>query len=127
MMKTKRRNTPATQKIMELLKSSDSAQSQDMIEEKLQGSVNRVTIYRILNRFCEDGITHKVVSEDGKNFFALCRNCGKKKHFHNHFHFQCIKCEKVECLEQPVEITLPKGYDFINMNAWISGICKNCD
>ncbi|MEP6712307.1 MAG: transcriptional repressor, partial [Ferruginibacter sp.] len=59
----KRRNTPAKQIILEIFEESDSALSQDIIEQKMKGSVDRVTIFRILNSFCEDGITHRVTSD----------------------------------------------------------------
>lgn len=102
------------------------AMSQDMIEEKMKGNVDRVTIYRILNSFCEDGIVHKVVSDEGKNYFALCNKCDKENHYHDHFHFKCIKCQKVECLMEEVTIKLPKGYQSENVNCWVSGYCSDC-
>ena len=68
----KRRNTPAKNAILTLLNQAGTALSQDMIEEKVKGEMDRVTIYRVLNSFCEDGITHKVLADDGKYYFALC-------------------------------------------------------
>lgn len=126
-MEIKRRNTPAKEMVLKMLQKSDSALSQDMIEKELNGIANRVTVYRILNSFCEDGLVHKVTSEVGKNYFALCKGCEHQKHSHNHIHFQCVKCSKVECLNQKVEVILPKGYQFINMNNVVSGICNNCN
>lgn len=124
-MEIKRRNTPAKEMVLNMLKNSDTALSQDMIEKELNGIANRVTLYRILNSFCEDGLVHKITSDAGKNYFALCKDC-VHKHTHNHIHFQCLECSKVECLNQKVEVILPKGYKFINMNNVVSGICNNC-
>lgn len=126
-MEIKRRNTPAKDKVLNMLKNSDSALSQDMIEKELKGTANRVTVYRILNSFCEDGIAHKVVSESGKNYFALCKGCQPERHSHDHVHFQCIKCLRVECLNQPIEIILPKNYQFITMHNFVTGICNHCN
>ncbi len=123
----KRRNTPAKQKVLSVFKSSNSALSQDMLEEKIGSEMDRVTIYRILNSFCEDGITHRVTSDDGKSYYALCTECEDHDHHHDHFHFKCINCEKVECLDEEVQFTLPKGYHSENMNCWISGYCKACN
>lgn len=122
----KRRNTPVKAAILELLEESDIALSQDMIEQQLKIAADKVTIYRVLNRFCEDGITHRAVSEEGKNYYALCRSCGHEEHTHDHFHFRCLLCDRVECLRETIVVKLPKGYKGVNMNCWISGYCKNC-
>jgi Fur family transcriptional regulator, ferric uptake regulator len=122
----KRRNTPTQQAIMQLLQTANSALSQEMIEQQLKGEADRVTIYRVLNRFCEDGFTHRIVSDDGKSYFALCRGCQGNHHTHDHFHFRCLGCQKVECLSEKVQVTLPAGYRAANVNAWVSGHCANC-
>ncbi len=111
---------------MSLLEEANAALSQDIIEEKMKGSADRVTIYRMLNRFCEDGIAHRAISEEGKSYFALCKNCDEEHHTHDHFHFKCLSCQKVECLEEPVSVKLPRGYRMESMNCWVSGYCKVC-
>lgn len=121
----KRRNTPAQQEILQILQSSSAALSQDMIEAQMLLPADRVTIYRVLNRFCEDGLTHKVVAEDGKSYFALCHSC-TEAHHHDHFHFKCIKCQKIECLNQHIELKVPAGYVVQDMNCIVNGICASC-
>ncbi len=121
----KRRNTNSKVEVLSLLKSSNCALSHDMIQEKLSGSMDRATIYRVLNRFCEDKIVHKVVGDDGKQYFAFCINCAEK-HKHNHFHFRCMKCGKVECLGNEVKVALPHGYVLNNFNGIVSGYCSEC-
>lgn len=121
-----RRNTPAKKAILDLLKSADSALSQDRIEAEVKGEMDRVTIYRVLNRFCEDGITHKILADDGKYYFALCNDCSEHKHNHNHFHFRCITCDKVECLDEKVAVKLPGGYKMENVSGWVTGYCMAC-
>lgn len=126
----KRRNTQSKQEILAALRASDTALSHDMIQEELiqaeQTSFDRATIYRVLNRFCEDGIVHRIVGDDGKQYFALCLNCEKKHHKHNHFHFRCLQCGKVECLEKEINVSLPEGYVSENFNGLISGRCSKC-
>lgn len=122
----KRRNTPIKTAILALLETSDAALSQDMIEQQLTVPADKATIYRMLHRFCEDGITHRVVSEEGKNYYALCRGCAHEKHAHDHFHFRCLSCDRVECLREKIVATLPKGYRGVTMNCWISGYCRDC-
>jgi len=122
----KRRNTDTKNEIHALLKKANSALSHDMIKEKMLTSVDRATIYRILNRLCEDKIVHKIIADDGKQYFAFCVNCQEHNHNHNHFHFRCTKCGTVECLESELKIGLPKNYVFENLNGVISGTCPTC-
>lgn len=121
-----KRNTKAKQLILDSLKNTKSAVSQETLQKELGESVDRATIYRVLNSFCDDGIVHKILSDDGKFYFAFCVNCSEKIHKHNHFHFRCLQCGKIECLPNEVEVKLPKGYKSVNFNGFISGYCSTC-
>lgn len=121
----KRRKTPSKEKILSILKSQDYATSHETIANQIS-DINRATIYRILNQFCEDGIAHRIVGENGKQFFALCKTCEVQNHHHNHLHFQCNACEKVECFESELNIALPNGYSIENFNGLVNGYCNNC-
>lgn len=121
-----KRNTASKQMILGFLKKSESAVSQEILQKELGEAIDRATIYRILNSFCEDGIVHKIWGNDGKFYFAVCMNCSEKKHKHNHFHFKCITCGKIECLPNEMEIHLPEGYQSVTFNGFISGYCKEC-
>ena len=121
-----KRNTKSKQLILESIKSAHSAVSQESLQEKLGSSVDRATIYRVLNGFCEDGIVHKVIADDGKQYFAICVNCAGKKHHHNHFHFRCLNCGKLECLPSELTVGLPSGYSAVNFNGVVSGYCGVC-
>ncbi|NAS13967.1 Fur family transcriptional regulator [Poritiphilus flavus] len=121
-----RRKTPTKEAVLKILKDSGRAMSQEGIESEINIEINRATIYRILNRFCEDGLVHKIVAEDGKQYFALCLNCSEKKHRDNHFHFRCLSCQSIECLEEPVNFSVPAGYQVTSLNCVISGVCKDC-
>lgn len=124
----KRRKTQSKTEILAVLKSSGNAMSHEMIRDNVSSNIDRATIYRVLNRFCEDGNVHKIVGDDGKQYFALCSNCGEKKqiHSHNHIHFRCLRCGKVECLESEISVPLPEGYVAKVHNLIISGFCKAC-
>ncbi len=123
---TKRRNTPTKEAVLSSLREADSAMSHEMIADKIETKADRATIYRILNRFCEDGLIHRIVADDGKQYFALCSDCELHDHQHDHFHFRCLACEKLECLEQTVKVQLPHGYTQANVNVVISGYCADC-
>ena len=97
-----------------------------MIQSELTGPVDRATIYLVLNKCCENGIVHRIVEDNGKQYFALCLNSQKKHHQHNHFHFRCLNCGNIECLEQEREIPLPEGYQQKHLNGMITSYCQNC-
>jgi len=122
----KRRNTPAKQAVLNLLNASETALSQEDIEREVNGAMDRVTVYRVLNSFCEDGLVHKIISDDGKYYYALCHDCHNEHHHHDHFHFRCMKCEKVECLKEEVTFKVPRGYKVENVNCLLTGYCKAC-
>ncbi len=121
----KRRNTKSKEKVLQFFKNEKIALSHEMIQSKLK-SIDRATIYRILNRFHEDGIVHKVIGADGKGYFALTTTCGKDNHHHRHLHFQCKRCQKVECLKDEVMFSVPKGYQFQDFQGLVTGICNTC-
>lgn len=123
----KRRNTESKEAVLAILMESSKAMSQDAIERKIEGSVDRATIYRILNRFCEDGIVHKVVADDGKRYFAICLKCDNKvKLPNNHFHFRCTNCETIQCLPAMVDYSIPDGYSVNRVNCVLIGVCNDC-
>lgn len=122
----KRRNTQAKQEILSVLKESKLALSHEMVQSEIPSTTDRATVYRVLNRFCEDGIVHKIVGDDGKQYFAFCLDCSQKNHTHNHFHFRCLNCGKVECIKGEIAFPLPAGYISKSFNGVISGFCKDC-
>jgi Fur family ferric uptake transcriptional regulator len=125
----KRRNTESKEAVLELLTNTKRAMSQDAIEKQLNLDVDRATIYRILNRFCEDSVIHKIVADDGKQYFAVCTKCDDKKKKavpENHFHFRCTHCETIECLPMLVNFSVPKGYSVSRVNCVLIGECKAC-
>lgn len=122
----KRRNTPAKEAVLQVLTDTGKAMSQDAIEKQIDIDINRTTIYRVLNRFCQDGILHKVVAEDGKQYFARCVESHEKDLTKPHFHFRCVVCETIECLPEEVEFSISEGYLIENINCVLSGRCKDC-
>ena len=123
----KKRNTSSKAEVLSIIKDSKSALSHDMIQSSLTSRIDRATIYRILNSFCEDGEVHKVIGDDGKQYFAFCSNCKEKKeHTHNHFHYRCTTCGIVECLKGEMHVQLPKGYSMATFNGFVTGQCLAC-
>jgi Fe2+ or Zn2+ uptake regulation protein len=126
-MDRQKRNTKTKELVMDVLLNSPSALCYDDLEQQLAGQVNRVSIYRILQGFCDDGKVHKVPDVNGKVYYAPCRDCEAGHHSDNHLHFRCVKCERICCIEKPVAIPgLPRGYRVREVSCLISGYCPNC-
>lgn len=122
-----RRNTKTKQMVMSVLQNNSSALCHEDIEQELAGKIDRVTIYRILNSFCDDGMVHKIPVNNGKTYFALCQRCMEHKHRDNHLHFKCLSCGKITCLDRTVEAPpLPDGYAFSSLLFTVSGQCSSC-
>jgi len=121
-----RRNTSGKQLVREVLEQAGAALSADRIIQELEGRIDRVTVYRNLEAFCADGLVHRIVSDEGKAYFALCKGCKPEHHRHDHAHFRCQSCERVECIPGAVRPRLPEGYVPASLNYWISGFCAAC-
>jgi iron complex outermembrane receptor protein len=122
-----RRNTKTKQLVMNVLEDANSALCHEDIEQRLSEKMDRVTIYRILQSFCEEGKAHKIINNEGKAYYALCHDCSCGNHHDNHPHFHCISCDTITCVEQPiVQQELPAGYKAVSMSSLISGYCKKC-
>ncbi|CAH1001532.1 hypothetical protein LEM8419_02435 [Neolewinella maritima] len=122
-----RRRTEAQTQLLDLLRRESTALSHDDISAKLPTDINRVTIYRILNRFVADGLAHRIVADDGRQYFASCADgCAHDTAAHGHLHFRCLVCDRVECLPEQVAFSLPEGYRVENYNVTLSGTCNSC-
>ena len=122
-----RRSTATQTAILQLLQRERTALSHDMIQQQLTVAADRVTVYRILNRFVEDGLAHRIVADNGKQYFAACaHDCTHDAGSHDHLHFRCSDCERVECLTDHPVRSLPEGYRAEHYNAIVSGQCAAC-
>lgn len=120
-----KRNTKSKQAVLQCFNDHKFGLKPEDLITKLD-QFDKVTIYRILQSFLDDGIIHKAISEDGNSYYFVCKTC-KEVHFHNHYHFKCSQCGKVECINEEIEIKLPKNYTSETINFWITGICSACN
>jgi Fe2+ or Zn2+ uptake regulation protein len=127
-MEKQKRNTKTKQLVMELFQTNPSlALCHDDIMQQLVGKIDRVTVYRILQGFCDDGAMHKIPDDSGKTYYALCHDCEAGHHNDEHVHFHCIKCNTVKCVAAPEQFPkLPNGYRVADVSCFISGYCPNC-
>lgn len=122
-------NTDSRRKILELFLAHNGAMAHNDIEKGLDAKIDRVTVYRTLQKFLNKGIIHSIPTSDGSIQYALCKNdCTEGHHHDDHVHFVCKKCGSTVCLEEVTtpELTLPQGFKLTQIDVVVSGICKDC-
>lgn len=123
------RKSESKTQILSILQKHKSAMSHKEFLSFLEDSMDRVTIYRALDRLVEEGKIHKVVNLSGVLQYALCNECATNEHHqhHQHVHFSCQKCQKTICLETvKPKIELPEGFLVKEQQILISGVCNGC-
>ena len=100
--------------LLNLFHSSSKSLSVNDIMNSFDNSINKVTVYRSLDRFENKGLIHKVPDANNLKRYSLCREneCHANAHNHNHGHFICYSCNQTFCLEEikSPEITCIKGF-----------------
>jgi len=113
--------------VLEKFYSTDHALSFKDLEDELK-DYDRVTLYRTLNSFIDQGLLHRIPNDSGVAAFGLCtEDCSQEAHHHDHVHFKCNVCGHVECLPNyhtPL-IDLP---DYVIEESYLilNGVCKAC-
>ena len=91
-------------------------------------SINRVTVYRILDLLVDKSIVERISTGGRAAYYGLAPN-----EFHQfHPHFYCTSCGQMDCLNpeaMTIEMdnfakTFPGRIDKLEMR--LDGICKNC-
>ena len=96
------------------------------LQSELKDS-DRVTLYRILNAFTENGVLHKIPDDNGVVTYGLCHDtCDADDHNHDHMHFKCSECGIMECLDQHIPPVSIPGYQIKEANLILKGVCKRC-
>ncbi len=124
------RITNIRKEIVSTLLEKTTALSCKEIKENIDESYDRVTVYRTLNTFVDEGIIHQIASSDGTVLYALCSSgsCNTHHHEDHHIHFLCSSCGQTFCLnyhKQP-ELDIPEGYLVEALEISATGICKEC-
>jgi Fur family ferric uptake transcriptional regulator len=93
-----------------------------------QVSINKVTLYRILDLLVDRGLVKRLWARDR----ALRYGIGETRHHPDHPHFVCSRCGVMECLEPdmlPMGIKKfqTKGKRIIkHVDVRFEGICERC-
>ncbi len=121
----KLKRTSCREGIIDVVKSSNQALSENQIRERLAGNYDRTTFYRSFKTLVEHKIIHKIIVDNQFVKYALDNTITKKD---NHAHFYCNECQTVKCMDAiPVkQYHLPDGYSDEETEVLIKGTCASC-
>lgn len=128
--KTSLRRTPVRLGVLELLARNHRPMAVTEILSKLK-RVDTVTVYRTLNTFVRKKVVHRVRGEDRSWLYALSDDGPAPRH--QHPHFVCENCGKVECLEDAhipdsfiASLHVDKNYRVTYPEVVLHGMCPKC-
>ena len=96
---------------------------------KRNSTINRVTVYRILDLLVDRGVVERISTGGRAFYYGLAPN----DYHEPHPHFYCTNCGQMDCLSpeslvvdtEPLWKTYPGRIDKVEVR--IDGICKNCE
>ncbi|MHC4336639.1 MAG: Fur family transcriptional regulator [Planctomycetota bacterium] len=100
---------------------------EEIASELDKKGLNKVTIYRALERFVHAGLVHRAFLHNRTWHFELSDNCTESQ---CHPHFTCTDCGSTHCL---TEILLPmtksphKGFVIGRQRVQLEGLCPECN
>jgi Fur family ferric uptake transcriptional regulator len=121
--------TESRKAILDLFIDTDGALAHADIEKNISNDFDRVTVYRTLQTFFENGIIHQIPTTDNTVLYALCKDkCEAGHHHDEHVHFICNLCDKTICLDEVIvpQVKLPKGFKPLQKAMVVKGICAEC-
>jgi Fur family ferric uptake transcriptional regulator len=88
-------------------------------------TIDRVTLYRVLDWLASVGLAHKAA--DARGVFRFSAAQPNKEHT-QHLHFRCTDCGRVFCLDAapPPVPKLPKGFRLGGIEMDVRGECPSC-
>lgn len=127
---TRKEVKPTSNRILvmrELIKASHPVSLADL-EVLLGFSMDKASIFRVLELFSEKDIIH--VIEDGSRSlkYELCHSGTHHTISDQHVHFYCERCKETYCFENvsvPL-VNIPEGFSPHAINYMIKGICPKC-
>lgn len=112
--------------LQELLKAGNPLSRGDLAARLGAKCPDKVTIYRIMERFCAANLVHKVYLGERAFKYELAHHCEEKQ---CHPHFTCNNCGQTFCLNDlflPIVKGLKKGFVLQKQQVRIEGLCPGC-
>lgn len=119
------RATPARIRVLLLLRAATAAMTHHDLESALGAlTLDRVTLYRVLDWLVDAGLAHK--STDARGVFRF--SAAAVGEHTAHAHFSCDACGRVFCLDAapPAPPALPHGFALSRMEIDLRGRCADC-
>jgi len=123
------KKTPIRIEILQTFLDKDYALSAKDLMGLLKIGLDRVTLYRALNSFENNGILHRASEDQFGVKYAICNDqCPNELHSDHHAHFICESCQQTYCLEsvQTPDVKLKEGFMVDRVSFTMSGTCKYC-
>lgn len=114
--------------VLEALLNQETAISLSDLEKALENS-DRVTLFRTIKSFQENGLVHSIDDGTGAPKYALCEDgceCDLERDLHVHFH--CRVCNETFCLPKYKipNIQVPDQFRSEEVNLVVKGVCGKC-
>lgn len=120
------RKTKSVKILLEAFGNSRNALPVVDLVRQFQNSMNKTTVYRILDRLEDQGLLHSFVGKDGLKWVARCQGNVQSNNLNGHPHFQCKQCGKTECLTIEVSIPSVPNHRIDSTNLLLIGQCEDC-
>ncbi|MEM7026765.1 MAG: transcriptional repressor [Pseudomonadota bacterium] len=120
-----RRTKTVNSVLLEFQKEHGAIAVTDLVD-RFRNKANKTTIYRILERLCDEEVLHSFIGPDGLKWYAECHCPTHKKYKGFHPHIDCDECGKIRCID--FEIPTPKKLKIqIDMSeVMLKGTCEDC-
>jgi Fur family ferric uptake transcriptional regulator len=122
--------TPSRVRVMEVVGNNPAPiRAQDIFTTVSRtAAINRVTVYRILDRLVEKGLVERLSGGGRSLVYGIAPNANHPAHPH----FHCRSCDALQCL-QPGSLTVDVGEirrsfagEIRGVEVRVEGICSTC-
>lgn len=122
-------------RVLRIMIESKVALSHADIKDRLKDeSVDKVTLYRTLASFTDNGLAHKVANEDRNWQYAvhLPENGKKSMPDADHAHFICEQCDRIFCFPyeanvESLKLSRTEGFKIATHEIRLHGTCPDCN
>ena len=119
--------TRSVKQILDAFEKEKSAFTVVELADRLEGQMNRTTVYRILNRLENEKLIHSFTGKDGKKWYVKELRSNAFNEIEIHPHFQCKQCGSIEILG--IEVPLPEisTTQIEAISLLVIGNCQSCN
>lgn len=109
-----------------LLKASAPVSLGDL--EIIIETMDKSSIFRVLNLFLEHDIVHGIEDGSGSLKYEVCHGSDHCSIEDMHVHFFCVSCQKTFCFKQTQipQVQLPENFIPHSINYMVKGLCPSC-